>query len=197
MHQAARLHERDAGAGWEEDIDSGREYADRRGWADPGRARLLNRGDAPAPGRVAWDWEVGKEGGTALPPSSFDFPPARSGFFPGTDVALGAGAMIRPEHLTVKAAEALQQASTLARSRGNPVINDAHLFLALLSQDDGIVVPLLQKGGLNVTQLSSETEREIDRFPRQSGTTAEPTLSREVSRGLDRADEEGKAPGGA
>src|SRR6266566_3326719 len=98
--------------------------------------------------------------------------------------------MIRPERLTVKAAEALQQASALARARGNPVINDAHLFLALLSQDDGIVVPLLQKAGLNVTQLSSETEREIDRFPRLSGTTGEPTLSREVSRVLDRADEE-------
>src|SRR6266702_3934086 len=96
--------------------------------------------------------------------------------------------MIRPERLTVKAAEALQQASALARARGNPVINDAHLFLALLSQDDGIVVPLLQKAGLNVAQLSSETEREIDRFPRQSGTTAEPTLSREVSRLLDRDD---------
>src|SRR5881409_211157 len=105
--------------------------------------------------------------------------------------------MIRPERLTVKAAEALQQASALARARGNPVINDAHLFLALLSQDDGIVVPLLQKAGLNVTQLSSETEREIDRFPRQSGTTAEPTLSREVSRALDRADEEAKALGDA
>jgi len=105
--------------------------------------------------------------------------------------------VIRPERLTVKAAEALQQASQLARARGNPVINDAHLFLALLSQDDGIVVPLLQKAGLNVTQLSSETEREIDRFPRQSGTTAEPTLSREVSRILDRADEEAKALGDA
>src|SRR5947199_10778719 len=104
--------------------------------------------------------------------------------------------MIRPERLTVKAAEALQQASTLARSRGNPVINDAHLFLALLSQDDGIVVPLLQKAGLNVTQLSADTEREIERFPKQSGTTAEPT-SREVSRVLDRADEEAKALGDA
>src|SRR6059058_5296256 len=105
--------------------------------------------------------------------------------------------MIRPERLTVKAAEALQQASTLARARGNPVINNAHLFLALLAQDDGIVVPLLQKAGLNVTQLTSETEREIDRFPKQSGTTAEPTLSRELSRVLDRADEEAKALGDA
>src|SRR3989454_427599 len=197
MHQAARLHERDAGAGWEEDIDSGREYADRRGWADPGRARLLNRGDAPAPGRVAWDWDLGKEGGTALPPSSFDFPPARSAFFPGTDVALGAGAMIRPERLTVKAAEALQQAGASARSRGNPVVNDAHLFHALLTQEEGIVVPLLQKAGLNVTQLTADTEREIERFPKQSGVAAEPTLSREVSQAFDRAEAEAKALGDA
>jgi ATP-dependent Clp protease ATP-binding subunit ClpB len=105
--------------------------------------------------------------------------------------------MIRPERLTVKAAEALQQASALARAGGNPVINDAHLFLALLSQDDGIVVPLLQKAGLNVAQLTAETEREIDRFPKQSGTMAEPTLAREVSRVLDRADEEAKALGDA
>jgi ATP-dependent Clp protease ATP-binding subunit ClpB len=105
--------------------------------------------------------------------------------------------MIRPERLTVKAAEALQQASTLARSRGNPVLNDAHLFLALLSQDDSIVVPLLQKAGLNIAQLSAETEREIDRFPKQSGTTAEPTLSREVTRALDHADAEAKALGDA
>src|SRR5213595_3252920 len=105
--------------------------------------------------------------------------------------------MINPERLTVKAAEALQQAGALARARGNPVVNDAHLFLALLSQDDGIVVPLLQKSGLNVTQLRAETEREIARFPQQSGTTAEPTLSREVSRVLDRADDEAKALGDA
>src|SRR3989440_11774587 len=105
--------------------------------------------------------------------------------------------MINPERLTVKAAEALQQAGALARARGNPVVNDAHLFLALLSQDDGIVVPLLQKSGLNLTQLRAETEREIARFPQQSGTTAEPTLSREVSRVLDRADDEAKALGDA
>src|SRR5438874_2338205 len=105
--------------------------------------------------------------------------------------------MIRPERLTVKAAEALQQASALARQRGNPVVNDAHLFHALLSQDDGIVVPLLQKAGLNVARLKDETEREIDRFPKQSGTQAEPTLSREFSRVLDRADDEAKALGDA
>ncbi len=105
--------------------------------------------------------------------------------------------MIQPDRLTVKAAEALQQAASLARSKGNPVVNDAHLFYALLQQDEGIVVPLLQKAGLNVTQLQAETEREIERFPKQSGGGAEPTLSRELSRVLDRADEDAKSLGDA
>ena len=105
--------------------------------------------------------------------------------------------MIKPDRLTVKASEALQEAASLARARGNPVINDAHLFLALLSQEEGIVVPLLQKAGLNVTQLAADTQREIERFPKQSGSTAEPTLSRELSRLLDRAEEEAKGLGDA
>jgi ATP-dependent Clp protease ATP-binding subunit ClpB len=100
--------------------------------------------------------------------------------------------MIRPDRLTVKAAEAVQQAASLARARGNPVVNDAHLFFALLQQDEGIVVPLLQKAGLNVAQLTAETERELDRFPKQSGG-AEPTLSRELSAVFDRAEKEAKA----
>ncbi len=104
--------------------------------------------------------------------------------------------MIQPDRLTVKAAEALQQAAALARSKGNPVVNDAHLFYALLQQDEGIVVPLLQKTGLNVTQLQAETEREIERFPKQSGG-ADPTLSRELTRVLDRADEDAQALGDA
>ncbi|MFN2572048.1 MAG: ATP-dependent Clp protease ATP-binding subunit, partial [Gemmatimonadales bacterium] len=105
--------------------------------------------------------------------------------------------MIQPDRLTVKAAEALQQAASLARAKGNPVVNDAHLFSALLQQDEGIVVPLLQKAGLNVTQLQAETEREIERFPKQSGDGNEPTLARELTRVLDRADADAKSLGDA
>src|SRR4051812_43954536 len=122
-------------------------------------------------------------------------PPVFLASFVGTPVAWRAH-MIQPDRLTVKAAEALQQAAALARQRGNPVINDAHLFYALLQQEEGIVVPLLQKAGLNVTQLTAETEREIERFPKQSGG-ADATLSRELSRVMDRADEDAKALGDA
>jgi ATP-dependent Clp protease ATP-binding subunit ClpB len=95
--------------------------------------------------------------------------------------------MIRPERLTVKAGEALQQAVAIASTRGNPVANDAHLFLALLDQDEGIVVPVLQKTGLNATELRAEVEREVERLPTQSGGSS-PTVSRELNDALDRAD---------
>jgi ATP-dependent Clp protease ATP-binding subunit ClpB len=100
--------------------------------------------------------------------------------------------MIRPERLTIKAQEALRDAGELARGRGNPVVNDAHLLSALLSQDEGVVQPLLQKAGLNVTGIRQEVEREIGRFPTQAGGAAEPSLSRELQRVFDRADAEAK-----
>jgi ATP-dependent Clp protease ATP-binding subunit ClpB len=100
--------------------------------------------------------------------------------------------MIRPERLTIKGQEALRDAGELARSRGNPVVNDAHLLAALLNQDEGVVQPLLQKAGLNVTAVRQEVEREIARFPSQAGGAAEPSLSRELQRVFDRADAEAK-----
>jgi len=103
--------------------------------------------------------------------------------------------MIRPERLTIKAQEAFRDAGEDARRRGNPVVNDAHLLLALLSQPEGVVQPLLQKAGLNVTGLTQATEREIGRFPTQEGGGAEPTMSRELTRVFDRAEQEAKTLG--
>ena len=100
--------------------------------------------------------------------------------------------MIRPDRLTIKAQEAFRDAAEAARARGNPVVNDAHLFAALLAQPEGVVQPLLQKAGLNVTQLAADTEREVARFPAQSGG-GEPTFSRELHRVFDRAEAEAKS----
>ena len=96
--------------------------------------------------------------------------------------------MIRPDRLTIKASEAIQEASALARERGNPVVNDAHLLHALLAQDEGIVRPLLQKLGLTVAELREAAGREVDRLPKQEGATAPAAMAREFSQALDRAD---------
>jgi ATP-dependent Clp protease ATP-binding subunit ClpB len=105
--------------------------------------------------------------------------------------------MIRPERLTLKAQEAFRDAGEAARRRGNPVVNDAHLLAALLAQPEGVVQPLLQKAGLNLTAISQGVERELARFPTQQGSGAEPTFSRELNRVFDRADAEAKKLGDA
>jgi ATP-dependent Clp protease ATP-binding subunit ClpB len=94
------------------------------------------------------------------------------------------------DRLTVKAGEAIQAASSAARQAGNPQIEDSHLLAALLGQEEGIVVPILQKVGVNVARLRSENDAAAARLPRQSG--AQPHLSRELNEVLDRAEQEAR-----
>src|SRR6478609_3585815 len=101
--------------------------------------------------------------------------------------------MINPDRLTVKAAEALNDAVTLARRSGNPVVYDLHLLRALLEQDESIVVPILQKLGASVAALREQIAREIERYPKQ--TDAQPTLSRELNQVFDKAESEAKTLG--
>jgi ATP-dependent Clp protease ATP-binding subunit ClpB len=97
--------------------------------------------------------------------------------------------MLRPERLTLKAREAVQGALEQARSRGNPVVNDAHLFSALLAQDDGIVKPLLAKAGVSIPRLSNRVESEIASFPTQrSAVDITPTFDRTLSKVFARAE---------
>ena len=98
--------------------------------------------------------------------------------------------MINPDRLTVKSAEAVNEALALARRAGNPQVYDVHLLLALLGQDEGIVVPVLQKVGVSVAALREAAEREAQRYPKQSD--AQPTLSRELNQVMDRAEEEAR-----
>lgn len=98
--------------------------------------------------------------------------------------------MINPDRLTVKASEALNEAVDLARRTGNPLVYDLHLLLALLTQDEGIVVPVLQKLGISVAQLRETVGREMARYPKQSN--AQPTLSRELNQVFDRAEKDAR-----
>jgi ATP-dependent Clp protease ATP-binding subunit ClpB len=105
--------------------------------------------------------------------------------------------MIRPDRLTIKGQEAFRDAAAMAAQRGNPVINDAHLFAALLAQDEGVVQPLLQKAGVNVAALREATDREIAKFPTQAGGAASESYSRELHKVFDRAEAEAKSLGDA
>src|SRR6185369_1686457 len=98
--------------------------------------------------------------------------------------------MINPERLTVKSAEALNDAVAEARRAGNPLVYDTHLLFVLLAQDESIVVPVLQKLGVNVAALREALQREIQRYPKQSD--ASPSYARELTAVLDQAEKEAK-----
>ena len=101
--------------------------------------------------------------------------------------------MINPDKLTVKSAEALNEALAAARKAGNPQVYDTHLLLVLLGQDESIVVPVLQKLGVNVAALREALTRETGRYPRQ--TDAQPTMARELTAVLDQSEKEAKKLG--
>src|SRR4051812_44776380 len=99
--------------------------------------------------------------------------------------------MINPDRLTVKSAEALNEALAEARRAGNPQVYDTHLLAVLLGQDESIVVPVLQKLGASVAQLRERLTTEVARYPKQSD--AQPTMARELTAVLDQAEKEAKA----
>ena len=100
--------------------------------------------------------------------------------------------MISGDRLTIKAGEAIQGAAGEAQRRGNPAVEDVHLLSALLAQDETVVVPVLQKVGLNVTRLREQLGAALERLPRQSGGSAA-SLSRELNKVLDLAEKEAHA----
>src|SRR5450755_2028021 len=106
--------------------------------------------------------------------------------------------MLRPDRLTLKAREAVQGALEQARTRGNPVVNDAHLLSALLAQDEGIVQPLLAKAGVSVPRLGNRVESEIASFPTQRGANdVTPTIDRTLAKVFERGEAIAKELGDA
>ena len=61
-------------------------------------------------------------------------------------------------NFTLKAQEAIQEAHNLAMERGQQQVDTAHLFLALLQQEEGVVLAVLQKLETDIEKLKSQTE---------------------------------------
>jgi ATP-dependent Clp protease ATP-binding subunit ClpB len=102
--------------------------------------------------------------------------------------------MLSFDRLTVKAGEAIQAAAGESRTRGNPEIHGVHLLKALLEQEEGIVVPILGKLGLSVTQIRQRADEAIGKMARVEGG-AEPRISRDLNKALDHADQEARKLG--
>ena len=73
------------------------------------------------------------------------------------------------QKFTQKSLEAIQNAQSNAVEYGNPQLDQQHLLLALLQQEDGLIPGLLQKMNINVNGLTQAVENEVKRLPRVSG----------------------------
>src|SRR5205085_5832061 len=98
---------------------------------------------------------------------------------------------MQPDRGTMKSQEAVAGAQRLAAEHGNPEVAPAHLLLALLDQEESLVVPVLQKVGADVPDIRRRVLSEIDDLPRMSGD-AEPETrpSQAFVRVLQRAEQE-------
>lgn len=75
---------------------------------------------------------------------------------------------------------ALEDAQSLAVSREQQFIEPAHVMRVLLEQEHGIIKPLLQESGVNVSRLIDCLEKIINTYPQVQGTRGEVHLSREL-----------------
>ena len=95
----------------------------------------------------------------------------------------------RFDKLTLKAQEAVVRAQELATDRGNAQIDPLHLLAALLTENDGIVGPILERIGVNQQHLDSIVQAELEHFVQVSGG-APPQGSRELNQVLEAAQRE-------
>ncbi|MEA2668802.1 MAG: ATP-dependent Clp protease ATP-binding subunit ClpB, partial [Chloroflexota bacterium] len=94
----------------------------------------------------------------------------------------------RPDRLTEKTQEAIQQAQSLAQEAQHQEITPEHLLYALLQQQDGTVRPILQQIGVEPSRVEGELKAQLDRLPKVYG--AETYLGSRLRRLLDSASNE-------
>src|SRR5919206_4412557 len=103
---------------------------------------------------------------------------------------------MHPDRFTIKAQEALAAAQRLAGARRNPQVAPQHLLVALLEQEGGIVVPVLQRAGADPEGIRRRANEALDKLPTVTGdATAAPALDATTGKLLEKADEEARGFG--
>jgi ATP-dependent Clp protease ATP-binding subunit ClpB len=94
------------------------------------------------------------------------------------------------EKLTIKAQEALNEASSIAQKADHSQIDTGHLLLALLRQEDGIVLPIIECIGADAPRIAGEAEALTASTPKIYGDAAQIYLSAAASKVLAKAETE-------
>ena len=76
---------------------------------------------------------------------------------------------MRFDKLTLKAQQALQDASMLAATNDNQDVQPEHLLAAMIDQEGGIVRPIIQKVGTDPDTVRRTIDAEMSRLPKVTG----------------------------
>ncbi len=93
-------------------------------------------------------------------------------------------------NFTQKSIESINGATGLAKEYGNQQITSLHLLKALLSDEQGLSVKLIEKSGASTAKIVNELDGEISRLPKVSG--GEHYLSSDLSSVFDSAEKQAK-----
>lgn len=93
------------------------------------------------------------------------------------------------DQFTIKTQEAIQDASSIAQKNDHSEIGLEHLLLALLNQEDGIVVPIVERIGANVQNLKNQVQDLLSEYPKVTGN-AQMNFSNEAQKVLAKAENE-------
>jgi ATP-dependent Clp protease ATP-binding subunit ClpB len=90
---------------------------------------------------------------------------------------------------TIKAQEALQNAQEIAGKKNHGELKALHLLAALMEDEQSLVIPVLERCGVNLEKLDEEIDLELDRIPPIMGNSAvgQLYLSQELMKVLDQA----------
>ncbi|HZU80476.1 MAG TPA: AAA family ATPase [Acidimicrobiales bacterium] len=76
---------------------------------------------------------------------------------------------IDPNRFTLKTQEAVSAATQLAQAQNNAEVTPDHLLAALLGQQEGLTLPLLERAGVEVTPLTNQVAERIAALPKAYG----------------------------
>jgi len=102
---------------------------------------------------------------------------------------------MRLDKLTTKFQQALADAQSIAVGNDQQFIEPQHLLQAMLEQDDGGTVSLLQRAGVNVPPLKLALQSALKRLPQVEGHGGDVTIGRDLSNLLNATDKEAQKRG--
>ncbi|MBW3580593.1 MAG: ATP-dependent chaperone ClpB, partial [Actinobacteria bacterium] len=92
-----------------------------------------------------------------------------------------------PNRWTIKTQEAFQAATEAARARNNPEVTPEHVLAALVAQEDGVVLPIVERLGMAPLELRNRLEAQLGRLPKAYGG-ADPQIGRALRDAMEAAD---------